>query len=89
MLPDDERIMDTHLLQKMQERAALQDRIKQALGRQIYHPDQDKIFMGEQDIPQSGDEIALSRNTFFADLNKFNTISKNVRHINPLDMLNK
>ena len=85
VLPDDERIMNTQLLQKIQERAAIQDRIKLAIGKQAYNHDQDKLFMGELDIPQSGNEIALSRNSFFADLNKFNTVSKNARNINPLE----
>ena len=83
ILPDDERLEDTRLLNKLQQRAALQQRIHQAVSNTRYGHDQDKIFLGEEDIPQTGDEIALSRNSFFADLNKFNV--KNGKRMSNID----
>ena len=86
VLPEDERIIpDMRLLSKLQKKTALEDRIGSILkkNKHGYHHDQDKIYLGENDNFETGNETALSRNSFFRDLNKFNVVSG--KRVSPME----
>ena len=87
ILPEDERLDQTYILEKIQRKNKTQDKLNHILrqNKQKYGHDTDRLYMGQDDMASTGDEIALSRNSFFKDLNKFNVISKNGRNISPLE----
>lgn len=77
ILPDDERIEQTELLKKMKERDVLHGYVNGIIGKNKYNHDEDKTFLLDKDIPDTTNEIALSRSTFFKDYNSLNVVSGN------------
>ena len=75
ILPDDERVEQSGLLQKMKERDVLQRYVNSIIGKNKYNPDEDKTFLLDKDIPDTTNEIALSRSSFFKDYNSLNVVS--------------
>ena len=75
ILPDDERVEQTELLRKMKERDILQQYVNGIIGKNKYSHDEDKTFILDTDIPDTTNEIALSRSSFFKDYNSLNVVS--------------
>ena len=85
---DDERLnYGSELLDKMEKRNALQDKIRQLTGesRTKYPNDTDKIYMGKEDNVDGADRVSVSRQSFFRNVNQFNVVSQKGRSISKME----
>ena len=84
IMNDDERLENSALLKLQQEQNSLSEHIKSLTGKRSnikYGHDQDRIYMGKSDDVEAGHEVAVSRQSFFRDQNKFNVVSSKGRPI--------
>jgi len=61
-------------LKAMRERKALHDRLNARLKKTRHGRDTDRIFLGEEEIPNYKDEVTVSRRSVHNDINKFNIV---------------
>ena len=82
---DDERLgIGSDLLAKMQKRNAIQDKIRHLKGDSRPN-DTDNVYMGKDDEVDAADLIAVSRQSFFRNVNQFNVISQKGREISRIE----
>lgn len=85
---DDERLENSALLKLQQEQFKLSEHIKSLTGKRSntkFGHDQDRIYMGLADDVEAGHDVAVSRQSFFRDQNKFNVVSQKGRQISRME----
>ena len=79
-------ILDTSLkhsssqLALLRKRRVLHERMKRYNKQTLFSPDTDKMVMST-DIPNFKNEVSVSRNSAYADMNPFNPVVKNARRV--------
>ena len=79
-------ILDTSLkhsssqLALLRKQRALHERMARYNKRTLFSPDSDKVMMGT-DLPNFKNEVSVSRNSAYAEMNPFNPVAKNGRRL--------